>query len=449
MNIHRQMVRDFRAFREKLLASAARYERKDAVAEIKKILEEGNKAFDEFKKAHAELEAEVKKLGAARPETEAKLTKIEAAMNGFEALNQKITLVEAQQKAIKSIEDQVDAILTKLNRPPVGGDPVERKAYFENWCRGVVNAHLTGVPNLPDDQRKALDRAAGEHKALGNLPDTAGGYLAPVEFVREIIKGEVEVSPVRSLVRVRQTVMKSIQVPKRTGTFSAVWVAEQGTRTETTGLAYGLVEIPAHEVYALIDISQQNLEDSAFDMEAEIRTESVEQFAVAEGTKVVKGDGVGTPQGFLEHPDVASTNSGAAATVTADGLINVKHAIKTAYTRNASWVMNRTTLGAVRRLKDGNGQYLWMPGLAQGKPNTIDGDPYVELPDMPNEAANAFPVAYGDFRRAYTLVDRITMAMLRDPYTQATSGNIRFILRRRLGGQIVLAEAIRLLKCAV
>ena len=83
-----------------------------------------------------------------------------------------------------------------------------------------------------------------------------------------------------------------------------------------------------------------------------------------------------------------------------------------------------------------------------GKPNTIDGDPYVEVPDMPSEAANAYPIAYGDFNRAYTLVDRINMVALRDPFTQATSGNIRFIIRRRLGGQVVLAEAIRKLKCS-
>jgi len=99
-------------------------------------------------------------------------------------------------------------------------------------------------------------------------------------------------------------------------------------------------------------------------------------------------------------------------------------------------------------LKDADKGYVWQPGLALGKPNTIDGDPYVEVPDMPNEGAGAFPVAYGDFQRGYTLVDRIQMSMLRDPYTQATVGNIRFMFRRRLGGQVTLAEAFRKLKCA-
>ena len=238
-----------------------------------------------------------------------------------------------------------------------------------------------------------------------------------------------------------------------TGQFAAVWVAEQGTRSETTGLAYGLHEIPTHELYALVDISQQMLEDTAFDMEEEIRMESVEQFSVAEGAAVVSGTGVGKPEGFMTNADVSSTNSGSAATIAdsdgqANGLITLKHAIKTAYARNAKWALNRTTLGSVRKLKDADKNYIWMPGIQNGAPNTIDGDPYVEVPDMPSEGSNTYPIAYGDFTRAYVLVDRIQMALLRDPYTQATSGNIRFIMRKRLGGQVVLAEAIRKLKCS-
>jgi len=214
-------------------------------------------------------------------------------------------------------------------------------------------------------------------------------------------------------------------------------------------IAFTQAPVLSQATSALIDISNQMLEDSAFDMEAELRMEASEQFAVAEGAALVSGSGVGKPEGFMASTSgVSTTNSGHATTVTADGLISLKHAVKTAYTANANYVMNRTTLGSVRKLKDGNGNYLWQPGIAAGKPNSIDGDPYVELPDMPSEGAGLKPVAYGDFRRGYTLVDRIAMEMLRDPYTQATSGNIRFIFRRRLGGQVTLAEAIRKLKCS-
>jgi HK97 family phage major capsid protein len=129
-------------------------------------------------------------------------------------------------------------------------------------------------------------------------------------------------------------------------------------------------------------------------------------------------------------------------------MLKLKYSIKSAYARNAKWALNRTTMGSVRTLKNSQGSYIWMPGIQNGQPNTIDGDPYVEVPDMPSEGANAFPIAYGDFARAYTMVDRIVMNMLRDPYTQATAGNIRFLFYRRIGGQIVLAEAIAKLKCS-
>lgn len=430
-------------------------ELKDIQNEVKQAVEPVMTAFEEFKKTNDAAIAEIKKKGAADPVLTDKIAKIETSLSAYEGLNQKLTQAEAKAKALEEQQGATAALVaameTKLGRPAYSDGNaalIEKKTYWNTWARGVVDAHLLGVANLSEDQRKALAKANEECKALALTPDTAGGYLAPVEYVREIIKGETEISPVRALVRVRTTASKSIQLPKRTGQFAAVWVAEQATRSETTGLTYGLEEIPAHEVYALVDISQQMLEDSAFDMEAEIRGESVEQFDVATGAAVVNGAAPGKPEGFMQNSSVGETNSGAATAVKADGMLTLKHAIKSAYARNATWVMNRTTIGSVRKLKDGSGQYLWMPGIAQGRPNTIDGDPYVELPDMPSEGANTYPIAYGDFRRAYVLVDRIAMQLLRDPYTQATSGNIRFIMRRRIGGQVVLAEAIRKLKCA-
>ncbi len=145
--------------------------------------------------------------------------------------------------------------------------------------------------------------------------------------------------------------------------------------------------------------------------------------------------------------------SGSAATVAdangqADGILTLKHAIKTAYTRNATWALNRTTLGSVRKLKDANKQYIWMPGIALGKPNTIDGDPYVEVPDMPSEGPIPTRSPTATSPRAYTLVDRLAMSLQRDNLTQATSGNVRFLFWKRVGGAVTLAEAIRKLKCS-
>jgi HK97 family phage major capsid protein len=429
-------------------------------AETKTLLNEQMKTFESFKEANDTVQAEIKKLGEADVILREKVDQINNSLDKFEDMNQKLTLAQQQAKGaadkVDEIKEQADRIETAIKRSGAGGSAdkkVELKTLVNLWARGVVLAETRGVANLPAEYRKAFDDIAAEHKALTVGTDTTAGYLAPTEYVRDIIKGVTEMSPIRSVVRVRQTANKAIQIPKRTGQFAAQWVAEAGTKVETNGLTYGLEELPAHELYALIDISNQMLEDSAFDMEAEIRLEASEQFAVAEGLAVVSGNGVGKPEGFMTNTSVQTTNSGSATTVAdvngqADGMITLFHAIKTAYSRDATWALNRTTLGSVRKLKDADRQYIWMPGLANGIPNSILGAPYVEMPDMPNEGAGLKPVAFGDFRRAYTLVDRIVMEMLRDPYTQATAGNVRYIFRRRLGGQVVLSEAIRTLTCS-
>ncbi len=418
------------------------------ITDTKKAIDSVMAAFEAFKSTNDERLGAIEKKGGADPLVDEKLDRIEKTLVGYEDLNAKMTLAEETKKAQDKIQDRFDALETAFKRSPLGGSPDKRKHRGDVWGKAVVSANALGIANLPDEQKQILEEVTAEFKALNVSTDTAGGYLAPAELVLEIIKAETEMSPVRSLARVRQTSQKSVEVPKRTGTFAAQWVAEQGAKSETTGLTYGLEEIPTHEFYAIVDVSNQMMEDAAFDMNGEISIESSEQFSVAEGTAFVSGSGVGRPEGFMSNSDVGTTNSGAATTVTADGLLSLKYAIKTAYTANANFVMNRTTLGSVRKLKDTTNQYLWMPGLAQGRPNTIDGDPYIEMTDMPSEGAGLKPVAYGDFRRAYTWIDRIQMEMMRDPFTQATSGNVRFIMRKRVGGQVVLAEAIRTLTCS-
>jgi HK97 family phage major capsid protein len=153
-------------------------------------------------------------------------------------------------------------------------------------------------------------------------------------------------------------------------------------------------------------------------------------------------------EGILTNTAIANDVSGSASAITADGVLTISYNLKTAYAKNAAYILNRKTIGSVRKLKDSYGQYLWMPGLAQGVPNMINSSTYFEMPDMPNEGANVYPIAYGDWKRSYVIVDRIAMTFLRDPYTQGASGNVRMWFRRRVGGQVVLAEAIRLLKCS-
>lgn len=392
--------------------------------------------FIEWQKVIDKKDAEIKANGTSLAETKEKVEKMNSK---FDELEKKYQL-------------KLDELESKMNRPGMqldkkdARDPEKVKSIFNQWARtGQITkeekAFVVGdLINTMTPQ---------EQKSLSAGSDTLGGYLVtPPEYVREITKNVVEFSPIRSVARVVSTTAQSIKMPKRTGTFGAQWVAEQGTRAETTGLAYGLDEIPNHEMYALVDISQQMLEDSAFNMEAELNAEFSEQFGVAEGTAFVSGNAVGRPQGILTNASVSHVVSADADEITAQGLINLFYAPKAPYIPNAVWLMNRSTLKTIRQLKDGDGNYLWMPGIANGAPATILGKPYVEATDMPDIAVNAFPVVFGDIRRAYTIVDRIQITVQRDPYTQATYGNVRFIARKRVGGQVVLAEAIYKLEIA-
>jgi len=398
--------------------------------DIKNAIQEMGKTFEEFKKVNDQRIESIEK-GEGTAYVDEKLANLEAKMDSYEDINQKLTTAEANAENIKS---QIEKLETVIKRPNSGFDTKQVDEYmnaFDTYCR-------KGIEGLAPDERKAL--------TVSN--DSTGGYLAPPEYVRELIKDVTEISPIRSIARIRSTGARSIQVPKRTGTFAAQWVAESGTRSETTGYNVGLEELPAHEQYALVDISEQDLEDSVFDLEAEMQSEFAEQFAKAEGAAFVSGNAVGKPEGFMTNSSVSEIDSGSNTAITADNLITLMHNIKSEYGRNGTFVFNRSTLSAIRKLKDTAGQYVFQAGmtLQGGMVNTILGQPYVEATDMASIAQNAYPVAFGDFRRAYMIVDRVSLAVLRDPFTQATTGNVRYIARRRVGGQVILPEAISKLK---
>ena len=269
----------------------------------------------------------------------------------------------------------------------------------------------------------------------------------------DIIKAIVVMSPLRSFANVRKTSNRSVLYPVRKGVYAAKWVSETGTRSETTGLKYGMEEIPNHELYSEVLISNQDLEDSAFDMDAQLQMEATEEFAVAEGAAFINGTGIGQPEGILTNSSV-TTNYVAgtdAAKVVFAGLANLYYGLKSGYAANATWLMNRSTIGAIRQIVDGNQRPLWepgFPGFSGMEPPTIFGRPYAEMPDMPNVASNAFPIAFGDIKRGYLIVDRVTMVVQRLVEKYAEQGQIAYLVRKRVGGQVVLAESIKVLKIA-
>jgi HK97 family phage major capsid protein len=378
---------------------------------------------EDFRARLAALDEERQRFGSETAETKATVAKLNAAIQAIEDRQRELQLKLARVAAV-----------------PVAGDgmpSLERKTAWLKACRqgfAALSAEEAGLVHPT------------ERKALLQGDDTTGGFLTVPEIEQEILKGIVLMSPFRSVTRVTTIGSRSLQIRKRTGTFAASWTGEGVQQTEATGLTYGLEEIYARQLTAFVDISNENLEDSAFDLEGELSAEAAEQFGVAEGKAFISGSGTQQPEGILTNTQIAQVNSGASGALTADGLIKIWGALKSGY--QGTWLFNRGTLAAIRQLKDSNGQYLWQPGLAGNVPNQILGSPYVEMPDMPDVAANALAVAYGDFRRGYRIVERLAMTVLRDPFSQATRGMVRFVFRRRVGGQVINPDAIKLQKIA-
>jgi HK97 family phage major capsid protein len=211
-----------------------------------------------------------------------------------------------------------------------------------------------------------------------------------------------------------------------------------------------LEEIPTHELAALVKVSNQDLEDSAFNLEAELSADAGEKIGVAEGTAFVTGNKVGRPEGVVMNSSVVSATktTASASAITGDEMKEVLYGLKETYARNSTWAWRRATtlyLSTIKELSSGSNQYLWRPGLMDADPATFLGRPYVECPDMAAIAASAKSVILGDFRRGYLIVDRLAVNVLRDPYTSKTTGTVEFLFRKRVGGQVVLSEAFQLL----
>lgn len=296
---------------------------------------------------------------------------------------------------------------------------------------------------------RAYQRNGIESRELKAGDDSSGGLLVPAEQSTEIIKSVTEFCPFRQVARVTTISGESVPVAKRTGQFSALWVGEQTDRQETDGLSYGIENIPAHELHAMVAVSRQVIDDAAVDLQAEVDSEAAEQFAVAESAAFIAGNGVKKPSGVAVDPTAVTVNSGTNADFDADDLIDLLYGLKGSYANNATWLFSRATLRKIRKLK-ANNEYIWSPAgnsIVNGVSSTILDRPYLIAPEMADTGtAGAISVIVGDFQRGYRIVDRVSMGILRDPYTAAGRAMWRFWFYRRVGGSVVLGEAIRRLR---
>lgn len=356
-------------------------------------------------------------------------------------LETSVKSIQTDIAAMKGTSDEsakaLTRIETKMNRPAGGKQPdaevpIERKAFVSFLRQGTATM--------------ALD----EVKALRVSDDAQGGYFAAPEFSAEVLKGIVEISPMRQVARVGSTGSGSVILPRRTGRPTGRWVGETEERQET-GSTYGQVELPIHEIAAFIDVSLRTLEDSAINVESEVSSDLAEEFGRIEGDVFLNGNGDKKPRGILTYDTIGITPSGNASTLgsaPADLLITHLYSMPATYRNRGAWMMNGSTLAAIRKLKDSSQGYLWQPSLAEGSPETILGRPVIEAPDMPSIGSGTIPIIFGDFKTAYRIYDRVQLSLMRDPYSQATHGLVRFHARRRVGGGLVMAEAVKFIKCA-
>lgn len=361
---------------------------------------------------------------------------VAAALAGFKTdLDARLAAIETKAfdpAAFAKLVGRIDGIEAKANRP--GGlkgendneAKLETKAFESYMRRGDATDEMT-------------------LKTLRVSSDPQGGYFAPAEFSTEFLKNLVLQSPVRSVASVRTTGSPSVIYPARTGITNAKWKGEL-QESEGSEPSFGQAEIIVREVNTYTDISNQLLADGNGAPERELRDALSEDFGQKEGAAFVNGDGVIAPQGFMTHADVAFTANGHATNLSADALITLMYAMPATYRANAVWAMNGNTVAVIRKLKDGQGNYLWQPSYQAGQPETILGKPVIELPDMPDLAANAFPIAFGDFNLGYRIIDRLDLSVLVDPYTQRTKGVTRFHATRRTGAGVIRPATLRKLK---
>jgi HK97 family phage major capsid protein len=342
--------------------------------------------------------------------------------------------IEAAQKQLDKMEaeikgkvDELDIAFKRMSDVGRGdgAETIEQKT-FKKWIR-------KGQDGLTDEEVKVMKLS----------DDTTGGYLSSPEVEAGLLKNIVEFSPIRSLASVRTIGRESWEKRRRSGTFSANWVTEVGARNETTGLTFGVVRIPTHEMAARVDSSRKDLEDTDFDMEAIFRDEFSEQFGVCEGTAFVTGNTTGQPEGILTNANVGSSNSGNTTALTADGFLTAYFTPKSFYVRGGdfAWLMRRATMAAAAKLKNNDNDYL-LRRLGDTPGWTILGAPVVECPDVPAVANAAYPVIYGSIRKGYQIVDRAGMTILRDPFTAANTGTVIFHAYKRVGGKVIVPEAI-------
>ena len=369
------------------------------------------------------------------------------------------------EKGVLSAED--DAAYTRMEQDitDLGKEiaRLERQEALEQELSRPVSGPLTSRPGNSRNAEEKTGRASEEYRrsfwnvmrskvpmpslvnALEEGTDSEGGYLVPDEYERTLVEALEEENIFRQLAKVIQTSSGDRKIPVVATKGTASWIDEEGAYTESDD-SFGQVSIGAYKLGTMIKVSEELLNDSVFDLESYISREFARRIGAKEEEAFFTGDGSGKPLGILAATGGAETGVTAASStaVTADELMDLFYSLKSPYRRNAVWVLNDSTIKAIRKLKDNNGQYLWQPSLVAGTPDTILGRPVKTSAYMPAIAAGAKTVAFGDFSY-YWIADRQGRSFKRLNELYAANGQVGFLGSQRVDGKMILPEAVKVL----
>jgi HK97 family phage major capsid protein len=387
-------------------------------------------AFEAFKDANDERLDQLERRMSADVVSTEKVDRLNAALDGYKAQLDRLSIKAARP----ALETGIEAATSEAAG--------EHKQAFHSYMRKGETGDLGRL----------------EGKALSIQSDPDGGYLVPSETETEIGRVLAEASPIRAIAGVRQVSSAVYKKPFAVSGPAAGWVGETAARPETASPALAELQFPAMELYAMPAATQSLLDDAAVNIDQWIADEVRTAFGEQESAAFVNGDGVNMPRGFLNVPQVDDAGwswgnlgyhvTGAAgafaATDASDVLLDTVYSLKAGHRQNASWVMNRRTQGEIRKLKDADGNYLWQPATSADGRATLMNFAITEAEDMPDIAADATAIAFGDFRNGYLIVDRMGVRVLRDPYS--AKPYVLFYTTKRVGGGVQNFEAIKLVK---
>jgi HK97 family phage major capsid protein len=394
--------------------------------EIKEKLDQLGTAFEEFKKANDQRMTEIATKGVASTEVETKVGKIEKEISGLEEKIEALTkAAAAASRSGGSAEDEVEK-----------KDMLQYKKEFEQYMR----------KRTPMSEKSV----AIAKKLMSVDSDVDGGFFVRPEVSDKIIEKVVESNPIRELADVVTISSDSLDVYTDTEELeNGGWVGETEERPETETPKVGMITIPVHEIYANPRVTQKLLDDAFFNIEQWLANKVARSFRLSEATAFLVGDGVKKPKGILSYADddsvtgIERIETAANNAITGDFLIDIQTALLEDYQANASWLINRGMIGAIRKLKTTDGAYLWQPGLSVGVGNSLLGAPVKMASGLTGTiTANTDAVIYGDFKQGYTIVDRMGIRVLRDPYTK--KGFVLFYTTKRVGGGVTNGQALKI-----